>query len=356
MAIDEGFIKSLMKEKKQKTYQKYQVAKKDLVEIQKDELRLRELKDSDNKIQKEWEKLKKKEEILKAKVKKLGGLLDRVNKIWGDTSLPTRAEITGLLFGIPKPMVYLSLICINLLTVLGILIAIIVILSLIISQIKESNIVESSQTSTQLTTTHTVPTTTLPVVTTSSSTISSITTSTTSTQRQTTTTRYRPLTTTKASTLTDITMCETDIDCGRTRVELECRDNEAHKVTLTNTCISPGTLASVCETTSRDDLIDVCEASEQCYVRGDVIRCQKRSTKNNLNRNLCLDSDTGLDTDIKGYVEYGGDRYWDMCDGNAIKEQFCDHNLPKSLRIICSRGCEDGKCITLVSPSSITST
>ncbi len=86
------------------------------------------------------------------------------------------------------------------------------------------------------------------------------------------------------TTLTDIIRCATDIDCGRTRVELECRDNEAHRVTIAFTCKNAGTKSSTCELSSLDDVIDVCEASEQCYIRGDEIICKRRSTPNNLNR------------------------------------------------------------------------
>lgn len=85
------------------------------------------------------------------------------------------------------------------------------------------------------------------------------------------------------STLSDIVRCRSDLDCGRSRVDLECRGNEATRTRISFICNQRGTLASTCEPVSVTEVVDICGADEQCYVRGDEIMCRKRQVASNFN-------------------------------------------------------------------------
>ena len=58
----------------------------------------------------------------------------------------------------------------------------------------------------------------------------------------------------------------------------------------------------------------------------------------------CLDSDNGLNVDVRGHVEFEGVAYVDYCVGEKIFEHYCDDGVEHVLEIICATGCSGGRC------------
>ena len=88
--------------------------------------------------------------------------------------------------------------------------------------------------------------------------------------------------TTTTTTLRDWVICSKDADCGATRVEYICRENDVFKLTISFFCRSAGLRSSNCDMDVVDDLVDRCGAGEQC-VKGRGT-CQRNWAPNNLAR------------------------------------------------------------------------
>ena len=71
-------------------------------------------------------------------------------------------------------------------------------------------------------------------------------------------------------------------------------------------------------------------------------------------QSLCFDSDGGLNTDVKGYVETKDGRYYDECVGKKVIEHYCSNNIAKTLEIICAHGCAFGVCQPKGTPATNT--
>lgn len=84
------------------------------------------------------------------------------------------------------------------------------------------------------------------------------------------------------TTVVEFIRCKKDSDCGPTRIEYRCDANTLVKQTITNFCLDAGTYKSVCEPKAMDEVINKCEPSEQCYIRGDNAYCKKKTAENNL--------------------------------------------------------------------------
>ena len=111
MPIDEGFLKELLSKKKEKTYQKYEAAKLDLEEIRKSEEDIRSRQatasgDDKGRLDREWEKLEARRKTIEEQVHKLDDLIQRVKSMHLEQSLLRKLEVIGLLFDLPKPLIY----------------------------------------------------------------------------------------------------------------------------------------------------------------------------------------------------------------------------------------------------------
>ena len=87
---------------------------------------------------------------------------------------------------------------------------------------------------------------------------------------------------TTTTTLPDYVRCKNDNECGDPRTDLICDGNIARKKIISHRCREAGTRASTCETNVVDEIVDTCDATERCYVRGDNIECRRTSTSSNL--------------------------------------------------------------------------
>jgi hypothetical protein len=69
---------------------------------------------------------------------------------------------------------------------------------------------------------------------------------------------------TTTTTLSDYVFCLKDSDCGATRVDYTCRENNVHRLIFTFFCRNPGLRSSTCERSALDEIADQCEPNEQC--------------------------------------------------------------------------------------------
>ncbi len=100
MTIDEGFLKQLVGKKKEKCYQKYEVAKHELDEIkqQEEEIILNKSKvsgDEKSRLDKEWKNLEIRKKQIEEKVNKFTDTLERVKLLHLEQSLLRKIETIG---------------------------------------------------------------------------------------------------------------------------------------------------------------------------------------------------------------------------------------------------------------------
>jgi hypothetical protein len=87
---------------------------------------------------------------------------------------------------------------------------------------------------------------------------------------------------TTTTTLADYIRCFNDLDCGPTRVEYKCVENDLFRVSVTHFCRNAGSRASSCETHKVEDLVDYCKPHQQCYISSDGSgRCKDRYAPSN---------------------------------------------------------------------------
>ena len=88
--------------------------------------------------------------------------------------------------------------------------------------------------------------------------------------------------TTTSTTESNYVRCSRDLDCGPTKIEYICMDNDVFKRTITHFCRNAKTKASSCETNVIEDLTSHCSPTEQCYIASDGVGfCKRKYTINN---------------------------------------------------------------------------
>ncbi|MBU0628268.1 MAG: hypothetical protein KKC75_03700 [Nanoarchaeota archaeon] len=59
----------------------------------------------------------------------------------------------------------------------------------------------------------------------------------------------------------------------------------------------------------------------------------------------CKDSDSGINTAVKGIVTAGEERFYDTCLNGLLLEYYCDGNNKANQNIRCPNKCDGGKCV-----------